>query len=118
MGLEHRVTWDYLGHDPPFHSRRTLDQFRYPNLHDTRPRDDDQMLYKRTKLRHRLSRADLEDSQYRAGTNSVQDGQSGDDDETQSTMGEKFAEQKTIDGVLNGTVLMVDQLWLWVVDGK
>ena len=47
--LELIVAWEYLGYDPPFHTRRTLDQFRYPNLSDTRARDDDQMLYKMTK---------------------------------------------------------------------
>jgi hypothetical protein len=44
--LELRVIWQFLGHDPPINCRRTLDQFGYPSLVDTRARDDDQMLYK------------------------------------------------------------------------
>ena len=38
MELEHKVTWAFSGYDPPFNGRRTLDQFGYPNLHDTRAR--------------------------------------------------------------------------------
>jgi len=45
------VIWQFLGHDPPINCRRTLDQFGYPSLLDTRARDDDQMLYKMTKQR-------------------------------------------------------------------
>lgn len=45
---EFQVLWQYLGHDPPINARRTLDQFGYPGLTDTRARDDDQMLYKMT----------------------------------------------------------------------
>lgn len=46
---ELQIIWEYLGHDPPINCRRTLDQYRYPSMHDTRARDDDQMLYKMTK---------------------------------------------------------------------
>ena len=49
--LEFKVLWQYLGHDPPINARRTLDQFGYPSLLETRARDDDQMLYKMTKER-------------------------------------------------------------------
>ena len=45
------MIWQFLGHDPPINCRRTLDQFGYPSLLDTRARDDDQMLYKMTKQR-------------------------------------------------------------------
>lgn len=50
--LESKVIWQFLGHDPPLNCRRTLDQFGYPSLLDTRARDDDQMLYKMTKRRN------------------------------------------------------------------
>lgn len=46
---EFQVLWQYMGHDPPINIRRTLDQFGYPSLLDTRARDEDQMLYKMTK---------------------------------------------------------------------
>ncbi len=42
--LELQVIWEFLGYDPPVNCRRTLDQYGYPSLHDTRARDDDQML--------------------------------------------------------------------------
>jgi hypothetical protein len=88
------MIWDYSGFDPPYNSRRTLDQFGYPNLHDSRARDDDQMLYKRTKQRP-------------TNVNPVQDSS---DDENQVGKNESAE-----DDVLDGTVLMVDQLWLWAL---
>jgi len=33
--LELRVIWRYLAYDPPFNTRRTLDQYGYPSLQDT-----------------------------------------------------------------------------------
>ncbi|KAH0544770.1 hypothetical protein FGG08_001137 [Glutinoglossum americanum] len=115
MELEHRVTWAFLGHDPPFNCRRTLDQFGYPNLHDTRARDDDQMLYKMTKQRWKKL--------FRDASNipkpSAERGGDVSDDEQQDTDEEKVdGEEESIDGLLDGTVLMVDQLWLWVVSDK
>jgi hypothetical protein len=38
---ELQVIWEFLGHDPPMNCRRTLDQYGYPSLRDTRGRDDD-----------------------------------------------------------------------------
>ncbi|KAK8110679.1 ankyrin repeat protein [Apiospora kogelbergensis] len=54
--LEMRVTWEFIGHDPPLNTRRTLDQYGYPSLRDTYARDDDQMLYKLTKERVAFSK--------------------------------------------------------------
>ncbi|KAJ4293907.1 hypothetical protein N0V88_005421 [Collariella sp. IMI 366227] len=47
--LELKMTWEYIGYDPPLNCRRTLDQFGHHSLRDTNSRDDDQMLYKLTK---------------------------------------------------------------------
>ena len=47
--IETKMAWKYLGAEFPFHCRRTLDQYGYPNLRSTEARDDDQMLWKRTK---------------------------------------------------------------------
>jgi len=33
------LLWDYLDSPSPLHNRRTLDQYRYHNLEDTRDRD-------------------------------------------------------------------------------
>jgi hypothetical protein len=54
QSLELRVIWQFLGHDPPINCRRTLDQFGYPSLLDTRARDDDQMLYKMSTSSERI----------------------------------------------------------------
>ncbi|KAF4120659.1 putative serine esterase (DUF676) [Geosmithia morbida] len=116
--IELQVIWEYLGYDPPVNCRRSLDQFGYPALGDTRGRDDDQMLYKLTKER------DCRYGQYhgdvytyslnsRVGTNG-----------SHGSWGDELAELERIqeqndgprDGVRNGNVLMVDQLWLWAVD--
>lgn len=132
--LEQRVIWEFLGHDLPINCRRTLDQYRYPSLHDTRARDDDQMLYKMTKER-------LEES-VKWATDGYMSGPHGDeraythrdldDDESADERGDdeyhKESEAETVaegyedeeikpeDDILNGNVLMVDQLWLWVID--
>ncbi|MCJ1386386.1 hypothetical protein MMC17_009512 [Xylographa soralifera] len=116
MDPEHQVTWHYLGRDPPFNCRRTLDQYGYPNLHDTRARDDDQMLYKMTKKRKKSSSSDTLKSrksfskhieQISVDRECSEDGESPDE-----------GERDLDDDVLDGTVLMVDQLWLWVVNSE
>lgn len=118
---EIQVLWQYLGHDPPINARRTLDQFGYPSLLDTTARDDDQMLYKMTKERRPKSNI---------GTNHTADRQS-DITRMRRPADEKDAvdennddsdnpidsDPMTYDDVLDGNVLMVDQLWLWVIDG-
>ncbi|PYH96071.1 hypothetical protein BO71DRAFT_472742 [Aspergillus ellipticus CBS 707.79] len=91
--LESKLIWNFLGNEPPIHIRRTLDQFGYPNLRSTVARDDDQMLWKRTKKL--VNRND-----------EIGDAiGSGDGTESKNTF-------------MDGKVLMVDQLWLWVADDK
>ncbi|KAI9782817.1 MAG: hypothetical protein M1839_004568 [Geoglossum umbratile] len=116
MDLEHRVTWAFLGHDPPFNCRRTLDQFGYPSLHDTRARDDDQMLYKMTKKRRKLHAHASSPPQQSAET----------DEDVSDDEPQKIRSHKKVDGeggdsvgdLLDGTVLMVDQLWLWIISDQ
>lgn len=121
--MELQVIWEFLGHDPPINCRRTLDQFGYPSLRDTRSRDDDQMLYKLTKERscrygehHRDLYAHSLNSRSGsygshgswkdklAGLENIKDG----DEE----------EEEEDDGVRNGNILMVDQMWLWVIHSR
>lgn len=131
--LESRVIWEYLGHDPPFNCRRTLDQYRYPSLHDTRARDDDQMLYKMTKERVYLNGKPVVASlgpvlrgEERTPTHYDRGDAAGlgDDDEDQehldseSESNEDELDAKPEDDVLDGNVLMVDQLWLWAADSS
>ncbi|KAG9245954.1 hypothetical protein BJ878DRAFT_499088 [Calycina marina] len=132
--LELKVTWQFLGHDPPINCRRTLDQFGYPSLLDTRARDDDQMLYKMTKQRfahhdeiysgvseeekkrmdeiRRL--AEEEENSSSSSDSSVNTDDELEDDEEEA---ESEAEENEED-ILDGNVLMVDQLWLWIVDSE
>ncbi|CAG8893388.1 unnamed protein product [Penicillium egyptiacum] len=95
--LEAQLIWTYLGCEPPVHFRRTLDQYGYPNLRSTMARDDDQMLWKRTRRPARI------DEQLKQYLQSAQD-----DPDTEENVGE----------FMDGNVLMVDQLWLWIVDEK
>ncbi|KAJ5591483.1 uncharacterized protein N7459_001852 [Penicillium hispanicum] len=94
--LEAQLIWQYLGCEPPIHFRRTLDQFGYPNLRSTVARDDDQMLWKRTRRPARL------DDQLREYLEAAEE----EDPELEPS---EF---------MDGNVLMVDQLWLWIVDQK
>ncbi|KAK8066166.1 hypothetical protein PG997_012913 [Apiospora hydei] len=119
--LEMRVTWEFLGHDPPLNSRRTLDQYGYPSLRDTYARDDDQMLYKLTKERVAFTKnkkrhligdaltATSPASRLAMFSNRIKKADAMlTDDESQSSDNE--------DEILDGNLLMVDQLWLWAVD--
>ncbi|KAJ5438033.1 uncharacterized protein N7458_009031 [Penicillium daleae] len=94
--LEAQLIWQYMGCEPPIHFRRTLDQFGYPNLRSTVARDDDQMLWKRTR---KPARIDDQLREYLEATN----------DDPEGTEPTEF---------MDGNVLMVDQLWLWIVDRK
>ncbi|KAK8034210.1 hypothetical protein PG993_009205 [Apiospora rasikravindrae] len=119
--LEMRVTWEFIGHDPPLNARRTLDQYGYPSLRDTYARDDDQMLYKLTKERVALAKnkkrhligdaltATSPASRLAMFSNRIKKADAMlTDDESQSSDDE--------DEILDGNLLMVDQLWLWAVD--
>jgi hypothetical protein len=120
--LELKVLWQFLGHDPPINSRRTLDQFGYPGLLDTRARDDDQMLYKMTKQRCSHPKDGLYENGIEAGPESGRKAQDEseehdeDGDEDDSDGSEAGSEEESDDDILDGNVLMVDQVWLWIVD--
>lgn len=88
VSIEHRLIWQYLTSDRPFHCRRTLDQYGYPSLRNTSVRDADQILYKRTRPY-------------------------ADDDQVWKA---KQKRKRPFDGAAK--VLMVDQLWLWIVDDQ
>ncbi len=101
--MESKLIWQYLMSDLPLHCRRTLDQFGYPSLRDTSVRDLDQILYKRTK-------AGKDDPPPRDAAmkhlKHVGRGAGG------SSASAGLATDRT------AKVLMVDQLWLWVLDGE
>jgi hypothetical protein len=118
--LELQVIWEYLGHDPPLNCRRTLDQYGYPSLRDTRSRDDDQMLYKLTKDRMYLpgQQRDLYSQWSSNRTSSDRSGGSSWRAQLPRPATDEDAEKPPEEKVLNGNVLMVDQLWLWVIDQR
>lgn len=119
--LEMQVIWEYLGNDPPINCRRTLDQYGYPSLRDTRSRDDDQMLYKLTKERfgqlgHR-QQLHAEGSSIRDGSNrSGNEGGNIGWMERLTRLRGQNEDETAEEDVLNGNILMVDQLWLWVIN--
>jgi hypothetical protein len=123
--LQLRVIWEYLGNDPPLNLRRTLDQYGYPSLRDTYARDDDQMLYKLTKEEITLSESKKSSVVDPLSSITEQSAASSTaskitpivrpplkTDEIESEESETDIEQD----ILDGEVLMVDQLWLWAVD--
>ncbi|KAI9798830.1 MAG: hypothetical protein M1825_004953, partial [Sarcosagium campestre] len=120
--LERRWIWQYLP-SRQIHCRRTLDQFRYPNLPNTAVRDGDQILYKRTsKLVNANSAMDYKslsaEVKVKVGTSATS--QSRDlrtlvTRATREIAAKNEREMKDEDG---GKILMVDQLWLFIMDGE
>ncbi|KAI1751573.1 hypothetical protein F4782DRAFT_540841 [Xylaria castorea] len=123
--LESRVIWEFIGHDHPLNARRTLDQYGYPALQDTWARDDDQMLYKLTKQRI-VDPLKRKRDMYHTGedpTSAVSPGSRFISPADKLTKGDdknvtEGNETDPEDDILNGNVLMVDQLWLWAVDNN
>ena len=96
--MESKLIWQYLMSDLPLHCRRTLDQFGYPSLRNTAVRDADQVLYKRTKAdKDSLPLRDTPMKHLKHVSKSLMT-------------------HTTSDGAAK--VLMVDQLWLWVLDNE
>ena len=101
--MEHKLIWQHLTSDRPVHCRRTLDQYGYPSLRNTAVRDADQILYKRTKVD-----ADASSHKDLSVKHRLQSSRTA------------AARQSSLPNA-NDTVakvLMVDQLWLWIVDNK
>lgn len=136
--LELQVVWEFLGHDPPINCRRTLDQYGYPSIRDTRSRDDDQMLYKLTKERYNDvaeyrglysqtsgSGSASGDSSNKSGNGSGTGSRNAGGSRTGSWRerlnkqnGGENGDEEVEKDVLNGNVLMVDQLWIWTISTR
>jgi hypothetical protein len=114
--LELKVIWEYIGFDPPLNCRRTLDQFGHHSLHDTKSRDDDQMLYKLTK---KDTPAQGSQSPNNSSTRSSAKRSSllakGYSSSSRDSSSVDFGTEPEPE-LKNGYVLMVDQLWLWSID--
>ncbi|KAH8679093.1 hypothetical protein BGZ60DRAFT_402512 [Tricladium varicosporioides] len=87
----------YLTSQPPLHYRRTLDQFFYWTLRDTRSRDMDQVVYRETAVRPRL----LHQEHFKKDLEKEKD---------------KVCPQCTENVRKVPRVVMVDQLWMWILD--
>ncbi|OTA91512.1 hypothetical protein M434DRAFT_76195 [Hypoxylon sp. CO27-5] len=123
--LDSRVIWEYIGHDPPLNTRRTLDQFGYPSLRETYARDDEQMLYKLTKEKAPIPfmrKWDVYHSGDGKGPLSALSPSGRLASAAKMFKSSEAASQKAEDdskledNLLDGNVLMVDQLWLWAID--
>ena len=101
--MEHKLIWQHLTSDQPVHCRRTLDQYGYPSLRNTSVRDADQILYKRT--RHD---ADAQPPKELSMKHRLQS--------SRAAASRQSSMPHSNDTVAK--VLMVDQLWLWIVDNK
>jgi hypothetical protein len=114
LDLDLQVAWRYLSYDPPFNTRRTLDQFGYPNLLDTRARDDDQILYKRTKVDlFKEEMTDRLEKEKKIEFGEEKDDFIEDSDEINNGVPDKSVKYEDLK---DGKVLMIDQVWLWIVD--
>ncbi|KAI0099723.1 hypothetical protein GGR51DRAFT_576165 [Nemania sp. FL0031] len=94
---DRRLLKKYLAKDPPIHPRRTLDQAYYWTLESTKKRDKDQVLYRGTTV-------------------------NGDNFHRHSKKGTEILEKDCLICRNNirmiSRVVMVDQLWMWVLDAK
>jgi hypothetical protein len=89
---EQELLKTYLHHDPPFHPRRTLDQSYYWTLKTTKERDRDQVVYRGTAPKR--------------------------DDRHDGVHISSGCEQCLADIRKVPRVIMVDQLWLWILNGS
>ncbi|ROV96110.1 hypothetical protein VSDG_05016 [Cytospora chrysosperma] len=112
----------YLHEDPPLHPRRTLDQAHYWALKTTRNRDRDQVVYRGTKptLEHSISPKtgkwncfEMDDL---AADESRQEAQDPGGDKTERQESHCIHCRSHIQKV--SRLLMVDQLWMWILDEK
>ncbi|KAI1080947.1 hypothetical protein F5B20DRAFT_84801 [Whalleya microplaca] len=94
----------YLPKDPPLHPRRTLDQAYYWTLNSTRKRDRDQVVYRGTTAKS----DDYHQFDYETGKWT---------EHTEFKIKGECTECKLNIQKLS-RVIMVDQLWMWILDAK
>ncbi len=92
---EEQLLKDYLHNDPPFHPRRTLDQSYYWTLKTTKHRDRDQVVYRGTAPNKEFMHSGLHPK------------------EEGKPCRQCFSDIRKVP-----RVVMVDQLWLWILDGS
>lgn len=125
---------DYLFKHPPLHPRRTLDQAYFWRLRNTRLRDRDQVVYRYTNadfahkyrpqpptdLKNETSIAALNSRSHQAGHHDGRDNMPAEEHWAWTRHG-KYEEDNGCDQCNEdirkvSRAIMVDQLWLWVLD--
>ncbi|KAG6363933.1 hypothetical protein INS49_009036 [Diaporthe citri] len=102
----------YLMKDPPMHPRRTLDQAYYWSLNNTNHRDLDQVVYRATTVDPlKFHRWNVD--------RSIWTGHDSEDNKTAKQL-ENIEHEPCAECTANiqkvSRVIMVDQLWMWVLD--
>ncbi|KAF4949506.1 hypothetical protein FSARC_13450 [Fusarium sarcochroum] len=95
---------EYLYEDPPIHPRRTLDQAYYWTMNTTQHRDRDQVIYRATNASPRDFR------------HLDHEGEEWVDHSKETTKDECESCTKAIRKI--SRAVMVDQLWMWILEGK
>jgi hypothetical protein len=104
--IEKKLMFEYLHKKPPLHPRRTLDQSYYGALKDTGTRDRDQVVYRATTPTGHNCPDSIDEE------DSPKEGLEGTDEEKSTKKCKQC--QKDIRKVPR--LIMVDQLWLWILD--
>jgi hypothetical protein len=106
----------YLVHEPPLHIRRTLDQFYYLGMDSTEERDEDQVVAKPPLSEMLKDFTEGGDEAHNVGELP---------DSMLPKRFQNFAKRKDLapsnvtqgrDGSTDPNIIMVDQLWLWIID--
>lgn len=123
---DQQILEEYLFKDPPLHPRRTLDQAYFWRLRNTRLRDRDQVVYRHTNavFAHRYQPHPRDGLENRGSKNplvnhSLHTKQAG--EELAWTRHGQYEERNGCDQCNEdikkvSRAIMVDQLWLWVLD--
>lgn len=106
---------EYLYKSPPLHPRRTLDQAYYWTLKTTRARDRDQVIYRGTRPDppHSIG---LETKEWTCFHEDADESRK--DDNLDKNRKEKFCVHCANHVRKVSRILMVDQLWMWILDEK
>lgn len=104
----------YLYKDPPLHPRRTLDQAYYWTLKTTRARDRDQVVYRGTRptLEHSI---DVKEKKWNCPKKRLKSEQS---EDSNAEKDGSYCVHCRSDIRKVSRLLMVDQLWMWILDEK
>lgn len=120
--MEKKLIWQYLFNSAnlPLHIRRTLDQFGYPNLENTWERDCDQVAFKWAKdANERVKKAEEARSEMlekRQKNDSGAGAGAGVPCNTLLQTRPSIGANMTIIDEDGYKVLMVDQLWCWIIN--